>query len=221
VKHRGWMGAGASGVIVLGLLLSGCAQTPMGPTVQVMPGPGKSFDAFQYDQASCKGFAEQSVAGQAQNANTRGVGAAALTTVLGAGLGAAIGGGHGAGIGAASGALGGAGIGAMSSSGVQISIQDQYNNAFAQCMYAKGEMVPGYGPMMVQTPPPPPPYGAEMDLTRAVQVQLIRLGYMRGPADGVAGPQTSTAISQYEGVSGLPVDGYPSPPLLARLQATP
>ena len=82
-------------------------------------------------------------------------------------------------------------------------------------MYAKGEMVPGYGPMMVQ-PPPPSPYGAEVDLTRAVQVQLIRLGYMRGAADGVAGPQTATAISQFESVSGLPVDGYPSPPLLAQ-----
>jgi hypothetical protein len=184
-----------------------------------MPGPGKSFDAFQYDQASCKQFAEQSVAGQAQNANVRGVGGAALTTALGAGLGAAIGGGRGAGIGAAGGALGGAGVGAMSSSGAQVGIQEQYNNAFAQCMYAKGEMVPGYGPMMVQSPPPPSASG--VDLTRAVQVQLIRLGYMRWPADGVAGPQTATAISQYESVSGLPVDGYPSPQLLARLQATP
>jgi hypothetical protein len=47
-----------------------------------------------------KQFAEQTVAGQADNANARGVGAAALTTVLGAALGAAIGGGRGAAIGA-------------------------------------------------------------------------------------------------------------------------
>jgi peptidoglycan hydrolase-like protein with peptidoglycan-binding domain len=86
-------------------------------------------------------------------------------------------------------------------------------------MYAKGEMVPGYGPMMVQ-PAALPAYG-DVDLTRAVQAQLIRLGYLRGAADGVAGPQTASAISQYESVSGLPVDGFPSPPLLARLQATP
>jgi Putative peptidoglycan binding domain len=211
-----------SGVVALGLLLSGCAQTPMVPTVQVMPGPGKSFDAFQFDLASCKQFAEQSVAGQAQNANNRAVGAAALTTVLGAGLGAAIGGGRGAGIGAASGLVGGTAIGGASSSGQQFTIQQQYDNAFAQCMYAKGEMVPGYGPMMVQPPPPPSPYGPDPNLTRAVQAQLMRLGYLRGGvADGVAGPQTATAISQYESVSGLPVDGMPSPPLLARLQATP
>jgi hypothetical protein len=219
VKQRGWMSAGVSGVAVLGLLVSGCAQTPMGPTVQVMPGPGKSFEAFTYDQAGCKQFAESTVAGQAQNANTRAVGAAALTTVLGAGLGAAIGGGRGAGIGAASGALGGTAIGAGMSSGEQGSIQQQYDNAFAQCMYSKGNMVPGYGPMMVNAPPPPP--GADMDLTRAVQTQLIRLGYLRGAADGVAGPQTASAISQFESVSGMQVDGMPSPPLLSRLQATP
>jgi membrane-bound lytic murein transglycosylase B len=74
--------------------------------------------------------------------------------------------------------------------------------------------------MMVNAPPPPPP-GPDASLTYAVQTQLIRLGYMRPPADGVSGPRTSGAISQYESVSGLPVDGYPSPPLLARLQATP
>jgi hypothetical protein len=221
VKYRGWSCAGMSGAIGLGLLLAGCAQTPMGPTIQVMPGPGKSFEAFQYDQVSCKQFAEQAVAGQAQNANNRAVGAAALTTVLGAGLGAAVGGGRGAGIGAAGGALGGTAIGAGTSSNAQMTIQQQYDNAFAQCMFSRGEMVPGYGPMMVNAPPPPPPYGVDPGLTRAVQTQLIRLGYMRGPADGVVGPQTAQAISQYESVSGMPVDGMPSPPLLSRLQSTP
>jgi len=145
------------GILAPILLLAACAQTPMGPTVQVMPGPGKPFDAFQNDQAVCKQFAEQTVAGQADNANARGVGAAALTTVLGAGLGAAIGGGRGAAIGAASGAGLGTGIGASTSSNAQYSIQQQYNNAYSQCMYSRGNMVPGYGPMMS---PPPPPYGA-------------------------------------------------------------
>jgi hypothetical protein len=220
VNRRRRTSAGVSGVVMLSLLVSSCAQTPLGPTVQVMPGPGKSFDQFTYDQAGCKQFAEGAVAGQAQNANTRGVGAAAITTVLGAGLGAAIGGGRGAGIGAASGALGGAGIGGGMSSNEQGGIQAQYDNAFAQCMYAKGNMVPGYGPMMVNAPPPPPPPPSG-NLTYAVQTQLNRLGYLRSPPDGVSGPQTSTAISQFESVSGLPVDGVPSPQLLARLQATP
>jgi hypothetical protein len=203
----------------LPLLLASCAQTPMGPTVQVMPGPGKPFDQFQTDQYVCKQFAQQSVSGQAQNANLRGVGAAALTTVLGAGLGAAIGGGHGAAIGAAGGALGGGGIGAVTSSRAQNSIQDQYNNAYAQCMYSKGDQVPGFAPV-APAPAAYPPPASSGSLTQAVQIQLIRLGYLQGPADGVLGPQTSGAISNFERATGLPVDGAPSPALLARLQAT-
>jgi hypothetical protein len=140
---------------ILGLVLLGaCAQTPMGPTVQVMPGPNKSFPDFQRDQAICRQFAEQAVADQAHHANLRGLGMAAVSTALGAGLGGAIGGGRGAGIGAASGALAGGGLGALGTSNAQNAIQAQYNNAFAQCMFSLGNSVPNMGPMMVrpQTP---------------------------------------------------------------------
>ncbi|MGH7056771.1 MAG: peptidoglycan-binding domain-containing protein [Acetobacteraceae bacterium] len=205
--------AGAIAVAVP-LVLAACAQTPMGPTVQVMPGANKPFNAFQTDQVVCKQFAEQAIAGQAHNANMRGVGAGALTTVLGAGLGAAIGGGRGAAMGAAGGALGGGGIGAMASSRGQASIQQQYNNAYAQCMYSKGNQVPGYAPR----PEPAATYGS---LTQAVQMQLIRLGYLHGAADGTLGPQTSAAISNFQRASGVPIDGEPSAALLARLQGMP
>jgi hypothetical protein len=92
------------------------------------------------------------VADQAQGANLRGLGTAALTTALGAGLGGAIGGGRGAGIGAASGALGGAGLGAVGSSNTQTAIQAQFDNAFAACMFSLGNTVPGMGPAMPQPP---------------------------------------------------------------------
>jgi hypothetical protein len=140
----------ALGSLVLGgaLLLGACAQTPMGATVPVMPGPNTSFSSFQNDQAVCRNFAEQAVQDQAQGANLRGIGTAALTTGLGAGLGAAIGGGRGAGIGAASGALGGAALAARNTSNANVSIQAQYNNAFAACMYSLGNSVPSSGPMM-------------------------------------------------------------------------
>lgn len=200
------------------LVLAGCAQTPMGPTVQVMPGGGKPLEAFQYDQTTCNQFAQNAVSGQAENANVRGIGAAALTTALGAGLGAAIGGGHGAGIGAAGGALGGAGIGSMTSSNAQMSIQQQYDNAYSQCMYTKGNAVAGYGPTMVQSPYAP---ASSPGLVRSVQVELNRLGYLHATPDGTAGPRTSTAISQYQSATGQPMDGMPSPALLARLQSTP
>lgn len=158
-QHGGRHARPGRGLILLtpALLLVACAQTPMGPTVNVMPGPGISFQTFQYDQSVCKQFAEQSVAGQAQNANLRGLAAGAITTALGAGLGGAIGGGSGAGIGAAGGAVAGGALGAGSSANAQGGIQQQYDNAFAQCMYAHGNAVPGYGPMMVQSPGPPPP----------------------------------------------------------------
>lgn len=129
-----------------------CAQTPMGPTIQVVPGPNKSFSNFQSDQAICRNFAEQAVRDQARNANLRALGAGALTTALGAGLGGAIGGGSGAGIGAAAGALGGAGLGAVRASNAQNSIQAQYNDAFTQCMFSLGNAVPRMGPMMTQQP---------------------------------------------------------------------
>jgi len=130
------------------LLLAACAQTPMGPTVPVMPGPNTSFSQFQNDQAVCRDFAAQAVRDQAQGANLRGLGAAALTTALGAGLGAAIGGGQGAGIGAAAGALGGAGLAARNTSNASTSIQAQYDNAFAACMFSLGNSVPSMGSMI-------------------------------------------------------------------------
>jgi peptidoglycan hydrolase-like protein with peptidoglycan-binding domain len=50
---------------------------------------------------------------------------------------------------------------------------------------------------------------------------LNRLSYFNGPPDGVMGPATSNAIATYERSNGLPIDGQPSPQLLARLQSTP
>jgi hypothetical protein len=127
------------------MMLGACVETPMGSTVPVMPGPNKSLANFQNDQAMCRQFAQQAVADQTQGANLRGLGTAALTTALGAGLGGAIGGGRGAGIGAASGAIGGAGIAAAGSSNAQRSIQAQFDNAFAACMFSLGNTVPGMG----------------------------------------------------------------------------
>ena len=141
-KMKAYAFAALAGVIVLGA----CAQTPMGPTAQVMPGPNTSLASFQNDQATCRQFAQQAVADQAQGANLRGLGTVALTAALGAGLGGAIGGGRGAGIGAASGALGGAGLAAVGSSNAQGSIQAQFDNAFAACMFSLGNTVPNMGP---------------------------------------------------------------------------
>lgn len=139
--------------------LAGCAQRPLGPSVAVMPAPNKPFQAFEEDQAVCKQYASQQVAGQAERANNSAVGSALIGTVLGAGLGAAIGGGRGAAIGAASGAGVGTVVGANGSTYSNMSIQRRYDIAYSQCMYARGNQVPGYvaAPTRYAEPPPPPP----------------------------------------------------------------
>jgi len=84
-------------------------------------------------------------------------------------------------------------------------------------MYSKGDQVPGYAPAAASMP-------ASVSgpaLVQAVQAQLIRLRYLRGGADGVQGPQTTSAIVNFERTNRLPVDGVASPALLARLQGMP
>lgn len=150
--------------IVLGgttLVLVACATPPMGPMVRALPAKDKPFEQFQMEQASCKQYAFDEVRGQAESANTTGLIQGIATTALGAGLGAAIGGGHGAGIGAAAGAVAGTGIGATTSAQQQGGIQEQYDNAYIQCMVAKGNQVERpvvYQPaptVIYQNPPPP------------------------------------------------------------------
>lgn len=149
----------SSALLVPALLLSACATEPLGPTVAVMPAPNKPFDVFQTDQAVCKQFASDQVRGGAEQSNNQQVGTAVLGTLLGAGLGAALGGGRGAAVGAGVGAVGGTAVGASGGQRTQYSLQQRYDLAYAQCMYSRGNQVPGYQPPPPAgyAPPPPPP----------------------------------------------------------------
>ena len=141
------------------VLLGGCGPQPLSPSVPIMPAPNKPFDAFQQDQAACRQFAQAQVAGQENAGSNQLLGSAIVGTVLGAGLGAALGGGKGAAIGAAGGAVAGTAYGAGSGGAVQMTVQQRYDNAYMQCMYAHGNQVPGYQPAAAP-PPPPAPMGA-------------------------------------------------------------
>jgi outer membrane lipoprotein SlyB len=145
--------------LTVALLLGGCVQQPAGPMVAVMPAPYKPFEVFQQDQAICMAYGQQMTNGQAEAANQQSVGTAAVGTVLGAGLGAAIGGGTGAAIGAASGALGGTVVATGPANSAQGNLQQRYDIAYSQCMYAKGNQVPGFAAPTAPPPPPPPPPG--------------------------------------------------------------
>ncbi len=138
-------------------LLGGCATQPMGPKVAVMPAPNKPFSVFQDDDVICRNYASRQSAGVAEQANAGQVGTAAIGTVLGAGLGAAVGGGKGAAVGAGAGALGGTAVGAGHAERGTMTAQQLYDIAYSQCMYSRGNQVPGYTAPPSAPPPPPLP----------------------------------------------------------------
>ena len=133
------------------------ALAQMAPTIAVMPAPNKPFDEFQQDSNVCRQWADQQVAGMQDQATNQVVGSAVVGTVLGAGLGAAFGGGRGAAIGAGTGAVVGTVGGAAQAQQTQAAIQQRYDTAYGQCMYARGDQVAGYPPPPAYPPPPPPP----------------------------------------------------------------
>lgn len=149
----------------LGLALAGCASTPVGPSVAVMPAPGKPFDQFQLDNAECMAFARQQIGvNPSEVAREQVVTGAVAGAALGAASGALVGHGHGhttesmAGAGMIVGSAAGANAANLST----MTLQRRYDIAYQQCMYAKGNQVPGYAPQRYipppyYAPPPPPP----------------------------------------------------------------
>ena len=131
------------------LALSACAVAqPQGPSVMALPAQGKSFAAFQQDDASCRGYAFQQTGGasSARAANDSALGSAAIGTALGAGIGAALGSvggavGTGAAIGGAAGLIGGSSVGASNAQVAGGNVQARYDTAYTQCMYSKGNTV--------------------------------------------------------------------------------
>jgi outer membrane lipoprotein SlyB len=149
------------------LVAGGCATIPPGPSVLVMPGGGKSFEVFQADDASCRGWAQVQSGWNAnetvnQNLAAGAVGGGALGAAAGALIGAASGAtGPGAAIGAGVGLLAGTAMAAPVAQGAGWEVQRRYDNAYQQCMYAKGNQVPTARASATARPsrylPPPPP----------------------------------------------------------------
>jgi hypothetical protein len=154
-------------LVLLGVLaLSGCATVPTGPSVMVLPPQGKPFEAFQADDSVCRQWAaQQAGAGPSETTNQTLANGAVLGTIMGAGLGAAIGAasgatGTGAAIGAASGLIGGTAIASGPAYGAGWEVQRRYDIAYQQCMYSKGNQIPGVvrtARRNLRVPPPPPP----------------------------------------------------------------
>jgi hypothetical protein len=152
-------------ILVL-LVLSGCATIPTSPSVMVLPSPGKTFEQFQTEDAICRQWAGQQIGLTPQeNINQSTATGAVVGTAVGAGLGAAIGAasgnaGVGAAIGAGSGLLLGTATGASAGQAYGWDAQRRYDIAYMQCMYAKGNQIPGRvipARRIKRIPPPPPP----------------------------------------------------------------
>jgi len=152
--------------------LSACATVPTGPSVRVLPGPWKPFEVFQSDDAACRQWAAQQVGtSPGEAAGNTLAGGAVIGTLLGAGLGALIGSttgdaGAGAAIGAASGLFFGSAMATDPAYAAGSEVQRRYDNAYAQCMYARGNQIPGFTrPSTRQPYPPPPPPGSTPGLS--------------------------------------------------------
>jgi hypothetical protein len=148
------------------ILLGACVNIPEGPSVLVLPGTGKTFDQFRYDERECRGYAYVQVGGTSpsQAASDSVAKSAAVGTAVGAAAGAALDGRSGAAAGAAGGLLVGSAAGAGAGEASAYAIQRRYDHAFVQCMYSKGHKVPVSGSFTsappagsAYVPPPPPP----------------------------------------------------------------
>ena len=129
------------------LALSACRSIPTGPGMLVLPGTGKSFDQFRFDEDDCRQYSSAQVGGRTANeaAADSGVKSAVVGTMIGATAGALLGGHNGAGVGAGSGLLIGSIMGAGTGNSSGRNLQQRYDFAYQQCMYSKGHRVPVSG----------------------------------------------------------------------------
>jgi len=114
---------------LLPVLLAACVPATLTPTVAVMPAPGKPLEIFAAEQTACKQFAEQQILAARNQLSNQILGAALAPNAsdpLASGQAAA-------------------------QAGTPV-LQQQYDTAYSQCMYAKGNQVPGY---QVASPAPP------------------------------------------------------------------
>jgi hypothetical protein len=106
-------------------LVAACVAPAMAPTVQATPGYGKSAADFSADAAACQGYAQQVASSTSAAATNQ----ALATTVANFSAGSAT----------------------IATAGTnQPALQQQYDAYYSQCMYTRGETVPGYGPVYAE-----------------------------------------------------------------------
>lgn len=124
--------------------LTACSSLPSGPSLMALPGSGHTLNTFRADDAWCRDDALRLIGGKSpeSRANEAALGSAAVGTAVGAVAGAALGGRDGAAVGAGVGLLAGGASGSEQARYNGYGSQRQYDQAYIQCMYAKGHRVP-------------------------------------------------------------------------------
>lgn len=118
MKTRTWTRLAATAQIVV---LAACVPTAMAPTVSATPGPGKLPADFAGDHAACMTQANQQMAPAVQAANNQVAGTALQNLLTGTGNDAV----------------------ALNTQATA-QLQQQYDNTYSACMYARGDNVPPY-----------------------------------------------------------------------------
>lgn len=109
------------GVIAQIVVLAGCIPAVMAPSVVATPGPGKLPADLAADHAACQAQTGQQMAPVIQAANNQVAGTALQNALTGTGDNAV-----------------------AVNNQAAATLQQQYDNAYSACMYAKGDNVPPY-----------------------------------------------------------------------------
>lgn len=126
--------------LFLSALLVGCVTAPVGPHVSVMPAKGKTLEQFKTDDQTCKAYAQAQIGDDLEKNS-------AMNTLMDMAIGGAVGALGGQAIGHnTKGTLAGAGIGmvaglatgAYQANKATDDAQIRYDNAYQECMHAKG-----------------------------------------------------------------------------------
>jgi len=162
-------------IVLLAAGVTGCTTIPNGPGVMALPGNGMNFEQFRADDFECQSYARQTtgIESPQKAAEQSAMNSAVVGTAVGAAAGALMGSATGdAGAGAAFGAGSGLIVGSAAGSGAYGAsaweMQERYDAAYVQCMYAKGHQVPVPASIAAQQqaapaqpyPAPPPAYTA-------------------------------------------------------------
>src|SRR5690606_11729484 len=113
------------------------ACAPKYPLTTVLPGPQIDFNTFRAQDEACRAWAAERTHSNAAKITLGAVGGTALGAAVDIGLGALTANPHALINGAIGGGIGAIGGGALATRHT-LSVHDQYDRAYTQCMYAQG-----------------------------------------------------------------------------------